>query len=60
MDDTNTIVSADNLNLLSERGRNVIEKLKEDASQSHVLADWPPPGTDDDGKIRLAEQVSIQ
>lgn len=54
------MVSTDNLNLLSERGRNICKKLQEDESQSHVFGGWPPPGTDDDNKIRLAEQVRIQ
>ena len=57
------VVSEENLALLSERGRAAVERLVEhDAStdssaQSHVYGDWPPPGTDDDGKKRLAEQV---
>ena len=31
----------------------------DDGSQSHVYGEWPEPGTDDDGKIKLAEQVGI-
>ena len=53
----NTIISTDNLNLLSERGRNICKQLQQEESQRHVFGDWPPPGTDDDNKIRLAEQV---
>ena len=56
LDDT-TLVSTENLSLLSERGQRVIKLLEDDKAQRHVVADWPPPGTDDDGKIRLAEQV---
>lgn len=58
--DETTIVSSENLALLSERGQNAIKLLENDPAQRHVVADWPEPGTDDDGKIRLAEQVSNQ
>lgn len=53
-------VSTDNLQLLSERGRKAVERLVSndvDGSQSHVYSDWPEPGTQDDDKRRLAEQV---
>lgn len=52
-----TVVSTENLSLLSERGQRAILKLQNDEAQRHVVADWPPPGTEDKGKIRLAEQV---
>jgi UDP-sugar pyrophosphorylase len=55
-------VSAENLALLSERGRAaVLNLVRHDASegaQRHVYGDWPPPGTDDEGKVRLAEQLA--
>lgn len=56
--DETTIVSSENLALLSERGRMAIKLLESDEAQRHVVADWPEPGTEDDGKIQLAEQVS--
>lgn len=47
-----------NWELLSDRGRAALERIMEETlQQSHVYGDWPPPGTDDDGKRRLAEQV---
>jgi hypothetical protein len=49
----------DNLALLSKRGRNAIQLLQQDEAQQHVLANWPPPGTQDDGKIRLTQQVRM-
>jgi hypothetical protein len=53
----------DNLALLSKRGRrNAIQLLlllQRDEAQGHVVANWPPPGTQDDGKIRLAQQVRM-
>jgi hypothetical protein len=53
----------DNLALLSKRGRrNAIQLLlllQRDEAQQHVVANWPPPGTQDDGKIRLAQQVRM-
>jgi hypothetical protein len=56
-------VVAANLDLLSERGRSAIQDLVEhddgEGSQRHVYADWPEPGTDDDGKRQLAEQVRV-
>ena len=56
-------VDEDNLALLSERGRDALLRLIEfDAdlgAQRHVYADWPECGTDDEGKKRLADQVSI-
>lgn len=52
----------DNLALLSKRGRrNAIQLLlllQRDEAQQHVVANWPPPGTQDDGKIRLAQQLA--
>lgn len=53
-------VSASNLELLSERGRKAVVGLIEsdvNGAQRHVYADWPEAGVDDEGKIRLAEQV---
>ena len=53
-------VSQANLDLLSERGQLAISKLIESdvgGYQSHVYGDWPEPGTQDDDKRRLAEQV---
>ena len=56
------IVSADNWALLSPRGQTALQNLIEgDAgihAQTHVYADWPAAGTDDDGKIRLTEKLA--
>jgi hypothetical protein len=56
-----SVVSPENLEILSERGRTSIENLMAhdvDSAQRHVYAGWPPAGTDDDHKRRLADQVS--
>jgi hypothetical protein len=62
-------VSVENFALLSARGRAAIQRLIQydqgsdsngpaaPAAQTHVYGNWPPPGIDDDGKRRLAEQV---
>lgn len=57
---TLSAVSAENLSLLSERGRQSIENLikNDDGSQSHVYADWPEAGVQDEQKSLLADQVS--
>jgi UDP-sugar pyrophosphorylase len=56
--DETTVVSTENLALLSTRGQEAILLLQQDEAQRHVVADWPAPGTEDDGKIRLAEQLA--
>ena len=56
-----TAVSSENLALLSERGQKALSSLIEndiDGHQAHVYSDWPEAGTQDDDKLRLAEQVS--
>ncbi len=56
-------ISDDNWSLLSERGQAALNNLitgDEDlGAQTHVYADWPEKGTDDEGKTKLSEQVSI-
>ena len=55
-----SVISAENLDLLSDRGRNAIVSLMEndvDGFQEHVYANWPEAGVDDEGKKLLAEQV---
>lgn len=55
-------VSSENLDVLSDRGREAIINLIEnnkDGSQSHVYSDWPEAGVQDDDKRRLADQVSV-
>ena len=57
-----TAVAPENLSLLTERGRQALERLvayDEDGSQQHVYADWPAAGTQDAEKQRLAEQVCV-
>jgi len=55
-------ISQDNWDLLSERGQTSLANLiKSDAdvgAQTHVYANWPEIGTDDEGKQQLADQVS--
>jgi len=54
-------VTADNLDLLSERGRNAILGLIKhdiDGAQAHVYANWPEAGVEDEGKKLLAEQLA--
>jgi hypothetical protein len=54
-------VTSENLELLSERGKNAILSLIEsdvDGIQRHVYGDWPESGIEDEGKKQLAEQVS--
>jgi hypothetical protein len=58
--DSKVTISSENLELLSERGRKAILRLIEedtDGAQRHVYAEWPEPGTEDEGKIQLADQV---
>ena len=55
-----SVISEENLELLSDRGRNAIVSLMEndvDGFQEHVYANWPEAGVDDEGKKALAEQV---
>jgi UDP-sugar pyrophosphorylase len=57
---TNTAISLENLELLSERGKNAILSLIQhdvDGAQEHVYGDWPEAGVEDEGKKLLAEQV---
>ena len=56
-------ISKDNWDLLSSRGKTALSKLiSSDVGvngQKHVYDEWPEAGTDDEGKIQLAEQVSL-
>lgn len=55
-------ISTNNLQLLSERGRNAILSLIQNdplGAQAHVYTDWPEAGLEDDGKQQLADQVSL-
>ena len=59
-DATEEKITAENLNLLSERGRKVVEKMiesDEEGYQKHIYENWPAPGIEDEGKKDLAEQV---
>ena len=58
--DTPSEVSAANLDLLTARGKQAVLNLIEhdvDSAQRHVYGTWPEPGTQDEEKKRLAEQV---
>ena len=64
-------LSRENYQLLSERGQVAIRNLiqyddnssimgvgnDQHPHQNHVYQNWPPPGTQDEDKIRLTEQV---
>ena len=56
------VIDAANWELLSERGQAAVARLiaadEGFGAQAHVYSDWPAAGTDDEGKKRLAEQVS--
>jgi len=56
-----SMISTENLDLLSKRGREAVLSLIEndsDASQKHVYGDWPEAGTQDEDKKRLSEQLA--
>jgi hypothetical protein len=57
----NDMIHIENLGLLSDRGRAAIQNLilydTDSHDQMHVYGNWPPPGVDDENKLRLAEQV---
>ena len=58
----NASISSENLELLSERGKNAILSLIEhdvDGDQAHVYGDWPDAGAEDEGKKLLADQVCL-
>jgi len=60
-DATEEKITAENLNLLSERGRKVVEKMiesDEEGYQKHIYENWPAPGIEDEGKKDLAEQLA--
>lgn len=56
------VIDTNNWELLSPRGQAALAGLiRADegfGAQTHVYRDWPAAGTDDEGKKRLAEQVS--
>jgi UDP-sugar pyrophosphorylase len=55
------VVSLENVALLSERGREALQRLISndvDGANTHVYADWPEAGTDDEHKQKLAEQLA--
>jgi hypothetical protein len=54
------LISEGNLELLSERGRDVVLRLIEadtEGDQRHVYGEWPVAGVEDEGKQRLVDQV---
>jgi hypothetical protein len=54
------LISAENLELLSERGRDAVLRLIEadtEGHQRHVYCEWPVAGVEDEGKKRLVDQV---
>lgn len=62
VDSKPAVIDAANWELLSARGQAALARLIQAdegiGAQAHVYGDWPAAGTDDDGKQRLAEQVS--
>ena len=53
-------VTEENFALLTPRGKSALENLilgDVDQAQTHVYADWPAAGVEDDEKIKLCEQV---
>mmetsp|Transcript_17482 Transcript_17482/g.24893 ORF Transcript_17482/g.24893 Transcript_17482/m.24893 type:complete len:718 (+) Transcript_17482:92-2245(+) len=63
-DDDALLLSDENLALLSERGRASLLRFVEndrkhfEGANQHVYSDWPEVGVEDEGKIRLAEQLA--
>eukprot|EP00566_Odontella_aurita_P007124 CAMPEP_0113539968 /NCGR_PEP_ID=MMETSP0015_2-20120614/8219_1 /TAXON_ID=2838 /ORGANISM="Odontella" /LENGTH=741 /DNA_ID=CAMNT_0000439719 /DNA_START=323 /DNA_END=2548 /DNA_ORIENTATION=- /assembly_acc=CAM_ASM_000160 len=55
-------ISDGNWSLLSTRARSALLSLIESdegrGAQRHVYGDWPEPGTEDEGKVRLGEQLA--
>ena len=64
VDSKPAVVEAGNWELLSVRGQaalsNLIQADEGFGAQTHVYNDWPAPGTDDEGKKRLADQVGFE
>lgn len=63
-DNKDAVISRENWELLSKRAQLALSRLiqHEDTtstrrSQAHVYDNWPTVGNDDEGKIRLGEQV---
>lgn len=58
---SSTTLEDPNLELLSARGKAALDHLKaydkDLREQTHVYENWPPPGTSDEEKIALCEQV---
>eukprot|EP00934_Nitzschia_sp_Nitz4_P001896 Nitzschia sp. Nitz4//scaffold144_size56818//34913//37218//NITZ4_006541-RA/size56818-processed-gene-0.69-mRNA-1//1//CDS//3329536528//1896//frame0 len=58
---TTDAVSPENWSILSERGRQALQNLIDSdvqGAQAHVYEQWPPKGTQDQDKIKLAEQLA--
>lgn len=56
-----SFVSDDNLALLSARGKSALLSLIEgdkDRTQTHVYAEWPPAGEEDEKKKQLCDQIA--
>ena len=56
-------ISPENWEILSARGQAALTNLinsDEIGAQTHVYSEWPEKGTDDDGKKKLTEQVSVE
>lgn len=56
-------ISADNWSLLSVRGKQALTNLitgdEGIGAQEHIFKDWPEAGVDDEGKVKLTEQVRM-
>lgn len=57
-----TYVSQGNWDLLSQRGQTALTNLINGdegiGAQTHVYADWPEKGTNDEGKVKVTEQIA--
>jgi len=56
-------ISSENWSLLSDRGKTALSTLIQldsdgTGAQEHVYGNWPEVGSDDDGKVQLAEQLA--
>jgi len=54
-------ITDENWSLLSVKGQSALKELisnDSEGAQKHIYADWPPKGVDDEGKIKLSDQLA--